>query len=475
MRSSLLILVAILAIPTVSAATLKEDFEGFIIIGVFPEYKPSQDWYTYSETADLGNVTSVAPIPFGNQAFRFARGAVDDPSSSSGQFNLVAPGQVSQINITLRGTTPSENGAGSMQVVSFESSAPRRALVQFYVFCMDAVNPAACELRVRFQNIDSVGQVLINTTLGKKQFNISLIPSWTASSYQLSVDGVDDGTFPFLELPLDFQRVGLAQYRGDIPAKLTLDNWHVLGAPVVNGTVVEGDMATGLKNYLYNTHFRTSGSLFFFGIILFIVLNAAVLVPTFALGKSNALATAAAFYVVLVVMWLVTMEIWPENIGITAIILASALIGLFLRKFVLGIRNANGGAGLVVGALGYFVIASTFLGFSGYAAQTINVPTAQLDGDGGTDQSFFGAVAECIVTGGVFTFGLVGDCSQDTVSSTWKTITNILGWAQAAVDFLFQLLTFQLPIPVIFNMMIVIPPASALAFVGIQLVRGVSS
>lgn len=466
--------VAFLLIQTATAATFKEDFESFSTIGVFPT-KPDQVWYDYSEGDTIGNVTQTAPIPFGAKAFRDYHNTVasGDPSAEHSEFSLAIPTQITQTNFTIRGTTPSENTQGSEQWVALESSAPRRQLGQFYVFCIDSVHPAGCELRVRWQSVDSTGQILINTTLNQKQFNITVAPVWTQAKYALTVNGVADGTFPMLELPGDFQRLSFHQYRADIPFKMTFDNWHVLGGASGNTTVVSGDAVTGLLGFMYDIHFRTSGSEFVFGLVLFFILMAAVIVPTFALGKSNALANAVSFYAMLVILFLITIEVWPSWIGIAMIILTAALVGLVIRRLVLGIKNAGSGAGLVIGCLGYFIICSTFLGFSGYASQTVTVPTGQVDGDNaGTQQSFVGAVAECIVTGGAFTLGLVGDCNQKTVSQTWKTITNIFSWVQSAINFLFQLLTFRLPIPVIFNMMIVLPPAAGLAVFAFQMIRG---
>jgi hypothetical protein len=469
-----LLALTILIVPTASAAFLREDFESFTTIGVMPQLKPTQPWYLYSEGDNIGNVTNVAPIPFGSQAFRVAHNAsvTGDVSAENSQFDLTQPVQITQTNFTVRGTTLSENGKGSTASVFLESSAPRRELAQFYVFCIDTVHPAGCELRVRWQNIDSTGQVLINTTLNQKQFNITVAPTWTKSNFILTVNGVNDGTFPFMELPNDFQRISFHQYRGDIPMKLTFDRWDCLGCVNANTTVISGDAVTGLQGFAYDMHFRTGGSLFIFGLILFFILMASVLVPSQSLGKTNAIFNALSFYGFLVVLWLITIEFWPTWMGITLIIICSALIGLVLRRFILGIQNAGAGAGLIVGCLGYFIIASTFLGFSGYASQTIDVPSGQVEGDGTTSQSFVGAVAECIVTGGAFTFGLIGDCNQNTVSKTWKAITDIFSWIRTAINFLFQLLTFRLPIPVIFNMMIVLPPAAALATFAFQLIRG---
>lgn len=477
MKLSFLILAAcFIIIPIADAATYKEEFEGFVLIGVTPQLKPSETWYAYSEGGDYGNVTKTTPIPFGAQAFRLQRnaGAGIDVSISHSDFSLNTPTQITQTNFTIRGTTPSENTLGSQQWVALESSAPRRELTQFYVFCNDTANPTGCQFKVRFQTIDTTGQELIPASLHQKQFNVTVAPNWKTAHYTLTVNGVADGSFPFLELPTDFQRISIKQYQANYPVKATFDRWHVLGASTAAASVVTGDAVTGLLGFMYDIHFRTDGSKFVFGLVLFFILIAAVIVPCFSLGKSNAISNAVSFYAMLVILFLINIEVWPSWIGIAMIILVAALIGLVLRRFILGIKNAGSGAGLVIGCLGYFVICSTFLGFSGYAAQTITVPTGQVDGDGTQSQSFVGAVAECSFD--IFTVGLFGfDCNQSTTSGTWKAITDIFSWVRTAIDFLFQLLTFQLPIPIIFNMLIVVPPATGLAVFAFQLVRGTNA
>jgi hypothetical protein len=108
---------------------------------------------------------------------------------------------------------------------------------------------------------------------------------------------------------------------------------------------------------------------------------------------------------------------------------------------------------------------------SGYAATTITVPTAPSTQDSSTSQSFSSAVADCSLN--ILTLGLAGfGCSQQHISHSWKTITDVFGWIQEAFTFLFQLLTFQLPIPTVLNMMIVLPPAATLAAYAIQIIRG---
>ncbi len=476
MNSKIGILLAILCIiPTVGADTFIETFEDDAPGGLNPEYKPDENWYNYVEGDDVGNLTIAPVIPYGYVAFRVAKGITNDASTSYGRLSLERPTQITQINFTVRGTPINANGVGSQQLISLESSAPVRRLAEMYLFCKEFVHSTACELRVRSENTDTTGLNYTSTryVTGLAQFNITLVPNWIDSNYVLTVNGVVLGTsIPFLDLPTDFARLTISQYREDTPMRVTFDNWRIEGGIAGNQSTVEGDAVEGIRQFIYDIHFRSAGSLFVFGIILFVIGMAAVIVPMFALGKSNAIANAVSFFGILLALWLVTLEIWPNWIGITFIILVAALVGLVVRRLFLGIRNASTGPGLIVGCFGYFIIASTFLGFSGYASDTITTPISQVDGDGAQSQSFVGAVAECIITGGAFTFGLVGDCNQATVSGTWKEITDIFSWVRTAINFLFQLLAFRLPIPVIFNMMIVLPPATALAVYAFELVRG---
>lgn len=471
------LLCLILLLPTSYAATLTEDFESYTTIGVDPDLKPDQDWYDYQEVQDVGNITSTAPIPEGVQAFRFTSATGVDISTRRANFRLSVPIQISETTFMISGSTINDNGIGSMQFLSIDSKAPTRSIAQFFLFCRDTNNPAGCDLNVRWQHIDTIGQTLINASLSQTTFKIRVVMDWLDAEFCLFVDDVDDGCFPMLELPQDVGRLRFGMYRSDVPWAMTFDNWTIVGGQNATTGVTDADVADGIKNFATDIRFTSSGSLFALGLVVLIILVAAVLVPAIALGKDNSVAPAVSFYALLCVLWLIYIEFWPDWIGIGLIVTAAAIIGTLLRRTTLGIKDATTNAGLVVGALGYFIIASTFLGFSGYAAETIQVPTGPADQStvnqtSNPDQSFLGAVTECVVTGGVFTFGLKGDCSSKTVSKTWKQITDVLGWVRSGMDFLFQLLTFSLPIPVIFNIMIVLPPAAALATVAIGIIRG---
>jgi hypothetical protein len=460
----------------VKADTLTEDFESYNLLGFNPDTKPDLNWYNYFEGGDFGNLTDEDPIA-GTQSFRMNHGNTTDISNIRSQFRLEVPTQVSKVDFKIDAGTIDENGFGTNQFIALESSAPVRSIVVFYVFCNNSTYENGCEFRVKFDALNTTGAILIDASNMDDAFNVEVSMDWIDAEFCLEVDAIDDGCFPMLEIPENFYRIRMGQYRADIPFNLTFDDWIVYDGVNATADAVLGDAATGIQNFANQIHFTTTTSLFIFGLILFIVLVAAVIIPMFSLGKSNSIAPAASFYTILVALWLVSMEFWPDWVGITGIILASSLIGLILRRVFLGIRDANNDASIVIGSLGYFIISSTFLGFSGYATDTIQTPTGSPDqqpnvNETAEEQTFFGAVAECVLTGGVFTFGLRGDCSQKTISKTWTKITDVFGWIQTGINFLFQLLTFRLPIPVIFNMMIVLPPATGLAYVAMKAIRG---
>lgn len=472
-----LVLLALLLLPSVCADTFTEDFEDYSLIGFEPETVPDQDWYDYSEGDAVGEVSTESPTLLETQWLHMISDNTTDHTSRYSIFDMEVPAQLTETTFYIKGASFQNSSSGSRQVVSIESSAPVRTMVQFYLLCNDASFPNGCEFRVRFEQVDTIGQVLINASVNQTQFKVRVVPNWLNGTYALYVDDVNDGIFPFLEIPDDIGRLKLQQHRADVPMNMSFDEWTVVGATNGTGGAVEGDVVNGIKNFATDIRFRTAGSKFFLGFLIFLVLCATVIVPLLALGLDNTIIPAIGFFAIMAALWLVYIEFWPDWVGIALIVLVAALVGTITRRLVLGIMDANNGPGLVAGSLGYFIIASSLLAFSGYATETITVPTGPPEQQGVNEttdpqQSFIGAAAECIFTGGVFTFGLRGDCSQTTVSKTWKQITDVFGWVRTGFDFLFQLLTFQLPIPVIFNVIIVLPPAAALAAYAIQVIRG---
>jgi len=122
-------------------------------------------------------------------------------------------------------------------------------------------------------------------------------------------------------------------------------------------------------------------------------------------------------------------------------------------------------SGIVVACTGYFLCLTLLLGMSGIAGNSFTVPAGINEDPDNAQQSFGGAVVECIFT-------IFADCSQQTETATFRAITDALGFAASYVGFFFQLITFQLPIPAVLTAIIVLPPGTGLAYVGIRMVRG---
>ena len=458
-----LLMLAMLMVPSALAADFSEDFEAQTT-----NSDPSDTWYAFDDVGESGRVDATTPIS-GTKSLKL------EGSTGSGSLELAAGAQLTNITFTVQGITIDDDGTGSRSMVAIQSTSPKRTMVEFYIFCDDESNPTGCELRVRFDHIDTTGQVLINSTAGDSTFIINLQPDWNSGTYELEVDGVDDGTFPFLELPPNVGSIDFSKATGSKPMNLLFDEWSIQGA---SSAVIQeqGDIAEGLQDWATDANFTTTGSLFMLGLVFLAIITLAVAVPLISLGKDNTVGPALVFFITITVLWLVYLGWFPEWVGIALIIAVAAIIALVVRKGIMGINDASTNAGIVAGSLGYFIIATSLLGFSGYATESIEVPTSSLetpeDVEAQTNasvaqQSFTGAVAECIIT-------FFSDCSQSTVSETWATITDvastIFNFARTAFSFLFQLLTFQLPIPVIFSTMIVLPPAAALATVGFSFI-----
>lgn len=126
---------------------------------------------------------------------------------------------------------------------------------------------------------------------------------------------------------------------------------------------------------------------------------------------------------------------------------------------------ASSETGIVLAAIGYFISVGTLLGLSGVTGVHIELPGDYSEEKGSVDQSFTTAVIECLFT--FFT-----DCNERTETKTFSAITDALSFAGSYLSFFFQLLTFQLPIPFILNSIIVLPGATAFAYVGLRFIRG---
>lgn len=482
-RLPVLVAALVLLAGPASAVAFLEDFESYSLVGINPQTTPDQDWYNYREVDEIGQVSTDGP-PLSDGQWMLFQSSSDDPSSQRANFEIAAPTQLTNISFQIAGVPITDNADGSRQFVSIQSSAPIRTMVTFYVFCDDETNPDGCELRVKWLNADTFGQVLINTTLDTAVFNITVLPHWGLAEFDLFVNGVDDGRFPFLDLPADVGRVRMGQVSGFFPLNMTFDNLAIDGA-LAEAVDISDDVAQGFKDFATEIKFTTSGSLFVFGLIVFLTLTIGVGWAMIAMSEDNTVAPALSFFATLVALWLIHMEWWPEWIGLTLIIVTAVLVALVVRERVMGMKDASNGAGIVSGALGYFIIASALLGFSGYAAEDVAIPVGAISIDQDTNetaekQSTVGAVLECSASIVTFGFGKGDyDCSRDTVSNTWAKIVDVastlFNYARTAFNFLFALLGFQLPIPTVFNVIIVIPPAVALAVVGYGLIRGTSA
>lgn len=452
--------------------TLSEDFEDFE-----PGEDPDRLWYNYVEGDDIGAVNDSSKIIEGNQSMGFQGDPTSDVQDRRASFRLGVPTQVSAVDFTIQATPLANSTDGSHQVVKIQSGPPTRAMVEFYVFCRDSENPEGCEFRVRFDPVDDTGQVLVNTSVNETRFDVRMEIDWINSEYRLFVNGVDDGLFPFLQIPDNVGRLKVEQHRGDIPLNMTLDQMVFEDGINASSPAEQGDVATGLKNFAEDIRFDSGPSKWFMGFLYLSTILAAIAVPLVRLGRDNTTIASLSFVGSLATLWIIFLEFWPNWVAVAMIILCGAAVALVVRRVALGVQDASTGASMVLGSLGYFIIASSLLAFAGFGTDTINLPTAPAEQEGEDEnQTFAGAVTECIVTGGAFTFGLVGDCSQETQTTAWGDITdaagNIYGWVRASVNFVYQLLTFRFPIPNLFNLMIVAPPAGALAAYGVQVIRG---
>lgn len=480
-----LLLAALLALTgAATAETFTEDFEDEEI-----DTTPDEDWYNYRQGDDIGHVNNSTMVIAHNRSVLWQAGTTDFVGNRWAEFELAAPAQLDVLEFWIRGDPPSgTDSRGSQQVVKIGGATPPRKMVEFFLFCRDEDNPDGCQFKVRWDYVDSTGQTLVNETVNQTEFKIRMEIDWIDGRYRLFVNGVDDGIFPFLEGPRNIDHIRFQQFRGDVPWGMSFDEFHVEGATNETTDQPGGDVATGLQNFAQDIRFDSPASQFFLGILFWITMMAAVIVPLIKLGKDDTLVPAATFFGVLAAGWLVQMGFWPRWIIIALIIFAAASVAMVVRRFALGIRDASSGSGLVLGSLGYFLIASTLLAAAGFGGDTVRLPTspAEQTQENGEEvnetQTFKEAALECAFT--AVPTGLIGlvagaaDCSRETQTTAWKRIAdaagNVYGWVQASVNFIFQLLTFRFPIPTIFNVILVGPPAMALASYAIEVIRGSS-
>lgn len=123
---------------------------------------------------------------------------------------------------------------------------------------------------------------------------------------------------------------------------------------------------------------------------------------------------------------------------------------------------------LLLGSTAWLVTVSILLNLAGIGpafAYAGPVNPAEVEGEEET-QTFVGAAWSCVLS-------VFQSCSQITQTKIVRTITNVVSFAVASFDYLFQLMSFQIEeLPVWLNAIIVIPPASTQAFIALKTIRG---
>lgn len=159
-----------------------------------------------------------------------------------------------------------------------------------------------------------------------------------------------------------------------------------------------------------------------------------------------------------------------------------------------------GDTAIVLTSLTWLIANVFLLGIAGYAEFTIDVPASPYEDQAAVNETtttrivnrvvcavgvsagaIAGGAGAALLSGGVgtivgatFVGGLVGSLiGCDKVQQIAK---RVLDFAEIIFDyfgFLFQLLLFSVPgLPIWLNAIIVLPPGSALAFVGLKTIRG---
>lgn len=468
MTNKLAILLAVLVIPSVAADTFNEDFEEYRIAGINPELDPDQDWYRFSRTGDIGNVSADQGILNGDQSFLLHGGQGVTPKLGKAKFALVQPGQAESTTFWIRSDTQVNTTTGLQAFVALESQAPARRIVEFYVLCTDADFPLGCALNVRHELINTVGEELVPASMNQSTFKIHMEFDWRAGTYTLFVDDVNDGVFEFLAFPENLGALEIGKVRTDYTAKLYFDNWTVDGTPAIGEDAVLGDVGQGIKDFVDDAGFRGPTSKFVMGIAIAGILIAAVATLTRTLAGQSLASPVMAMFIIAVILWMTLLELWPVWIDLVLIILASTIASGLVRSVIIGAKDSNSSTMVILSAFSYLIAASSLLALGGFHADAIETPNAAPDEDGAANQNIVAQVAECAF--GFITLKLA--CSKETETKTFKVISDVLNWGRAAVNFLFQLLTFSLPIPALFNTLIVVPPAVTIFVEAIRIIRG---
>lgn len=139
-------------------------------------------------------------------------------------------------------------------------------------------------------------------------------------------------------------------------------------------------------------------------------------------------------------------------------------------------------AELLFGVLGYYIVATIILQMVGIAGPGVFIPgQSDLESASGNTlaaQATTGVLCAGSIGLGFFTLGLSIIASIFTCGAfAWTVFA-----PQSAVDafhyifaflyMFFQVLTFQLPLPIWLNAIIVLPGAAMLIYIGIKLLRG---
>lgn len=460
-RRTFLLLVLLAA--TAQAATLVEDFEDEIITGPLADPTPTESWYTFS---GAGAVQAQGLDGTGQAYYVTNNGSTTGRQAT---FVLGTGAQVDSIEFEVSGLGPSQIDGGSRSMIRLESMAPVRALVEIHIHCTEPNGTDFCQLRVRHDNVNTTGDIIVDYDLNQTEFNVRIVPDWLNDEFTLYVDGSDDGTTTFLQIPQTFNRFSIHKPTGTYPLGLIFDEIIILGGVDATSEAVQGDFANYVTNHANDTGFNNEASLFFFGLVLLVTFLMAAWLVLRSMVNKTTVGVLVAINGIAITVWLVFVGIWPDWVGISLIIACSAVISFALRTALVSSGQSGTETATVVSALGYFLIASVLLALSGYASSTISLPASPgVNQDAGaTTEDTQRVLVNCTMRS-LFT------CAKTVVQETSAAIGSITAWAIDAFTFLFQLLTFRLPIPTWANVIIVSPPAVTLAFVGLKTIRGTS-
>lgn len=462
-------LALLFVVPGALAATFAEDFEGFNLVGLNPELSPDQDWYNFARSGDIGNVSADQGVGGdGIKSFLLDGAKGLSAGDSRATFTFENPDQADSTTFWVEAVPIATDPEGSQASITLFSRGPVRRIVEFYIFCDDPDLPDGCALNVRNNPAFTQGEELVPASLNQSVFKIHMVFDWRLGGYYLFVDDIDDGFFRFLDLPTNFAGIELGKVRSDYRVGLYFDNWTVVGLPAEGAQAVLGDVADGLVSFVEDAGFRTTNSKFVMGIAIMGILLAAAATVAFTFARKPLATPMLLMFGVAVALWLTFILIWPVWIEILMIILSATVASGLVRTYVVGQKNTASSLGIILGAVTYFLAASSLLVLAGFNAQNFEVPQNAPDEDGAAEQGIVAQTLEC--AWGIVTFSMT--CGKEVETKLFKVITDALNWGRAAINFLFNILTFQLPIPTILNVLIVLPPAATIFVEAVRIIRG---